>query len=336
MGKTVSSRARAFTLVELLVVIGIIALLVGILLPVLGRARGAAADLKCQANLRSLFQLVAAYATDNKGSLPYGLYYTVVPPTAPTHDRNGYGSWSNAGSQDVFISWNTVLDKYARKSVSRDDNVITTNVGPNNRNPRLEILQCPVGAEAYPHLLGYVANHVLFPIPHADQLTAFTNPNSHYLRRPATLGEISKPVILFHDTSLRAGLENNFGYVVNYDVDDEQIWSGARGETVAHQRWVMPSGRTASGTPIPSIYLPNTLVSFDLADVNGNEWKNTDGHTLSPNYPYQGNLRFRHARNTKVNLIWSDGSVTAAAPKEIRRRDLMGPSYSWGLKRVKR
>jgi prepilin-type processing-associated H-X9-DG protein/prepilin-type N-terminal cleavage/methylation domain-containing protein len=70
---------RAFTLVELLVVIGIIALLVGILLPVLGKVRQQAATTKCATNLRALGQAWAIYCDANKGivapgRLPMGVF----------------------------------------------------------------------------------------------------------------------------------------------------------------------------------------------------------------------------------------------------------------------
>jgi prepilin-type processing-associated H-X9-DG protein/prepilin-type N-terminal cleavage/methylation domain-containing protein len=65
-----SQRRRAFTLVELLVVIGIIALLVAILLPVLGRARASADSLKCQAQIRQIIQLMQLHANEHKGFMP--------------------------------------------------------------------------------------------------------------------------------------------------------------------------------------------------------------------------------------------------------------------------
>jgi prepilin-type N-terminal cleavage/methylation domain-containing protein/prepilin-type processing-associated H-X9-DG protein len=59
-----------FTLVELLVVIGIIALLIAMLLPVLHRARMAAQDVQCKSNLKQLYNAALMYAGDNQGVMP--------------------------------------------------------------------------------------------------------------------------------------------------------------------------------------------------------------------------------------------------------------------------
>jgi prepilin-type processing-associated H-X9-DG protein/prepilin-type N-terminal cleavage/methylation domain-containing protein len=81
-------KKSAFTLVELLVVIGIIGLLVAILLPALGKARAQAQTLKCLSNLRQMGIAFQMYVNAQHGYLPYptttfgetALWFTAVDP----------------------------------------------------------------------------------------------------------------------------------------------------------------------------------------------------------------------------------------------------------------
>src|ERR1051325_7434439 len=65
-------RSAALSLVELLVVVTIIAVLVGLVLPALGKAKEAAMRTNCANNLRQIGQALVLYAGDNNGQVPPG------------------------------------------------------------------------------------------------------------------------------------------------------------------------------------------------------------------------------------------------------------------------
>jgi type II secretory pathway pseudopilin PulG len=89
--------------VELLVVIGIIALLIAILLPSLARARQAAVSLSCMSNLRQIGVLMVLYANDNqRGALPWG--------TSKGIDE--------LGNPHDWRHWGTVLEPYVSGKVA--------------------------------------------------------------------------------------------------------------------------------------------------------------------------------------------------------------------------
>src|SRR5687768_3881299 len=94
MLKRKCANLSAFTLVELLVAIGIIALLLAILLPALSKAREQSSALKCQAHLRSMGQALIMYTQE------YGYY-----PGCMARDRSG-----------IYAIWPTRLRLFASKS----------------------------------------------------------------------------------------------------------------------------------------------------------------------------------------------------------------------------
>src|SRR5215203_4770841 len=109
-------KSHAFTLVELLVVIGIISVLISILLPSLNRARQAANLVDCQARLRQMGQALQIYTVNNKGLLPWG----ALQHTASWTDN----VLPNPSMQEEYWRWEFTLSEVMDKNLIGPDGFV--------------------------------------------------------------------------------------------------------------------------------------------------------------------------------------------------------------------
>jgi len=125
---------RAFTLVELLVVIGIIAVLISILLPTLNAARRSAYVVQCSSNMKQIATAMIMYAQDHKGKLPPS---AAAPGLALSGYSNGNGVgwwWPNELVRRKYIN-NPALNVYKKTPSLQTEKVFASS----------NVFRCPEG-----------------------------------------------------------------------------------------------------------------------------------------------------------------------------------------------
>ena len=303
---TAARRTGGFTLVELLVVIGIIALLISILLPSLGRARQAANNIYCQSNLRGQWQAVAIYAASNNDAIPYGMAEGTVVSGVYTpfaYDGSTPFPWNWADTVSLTLgapaSTGAGQGNVAgrRSPILRDkDTVEYSNADPNAAGPMV-----------------YTANPRIFPKVSDTYGTNDPGVNPHFSQRTVgTIRKAAEVMVIWDGAQWLDGLfgPDNNAFPIANSIDG---WAKGYGHALSYptpsQSWYNPAdyqNRVSLGSNGQNTM---TALRADNRDVvTGGEWVNS--------------MRFRHLNNTSANFCFADGHVESRKLGDVRVRDI--------------
>jgi prepilin-type N-terminal cleavage/methylation domain-containing protein/prepilin-type processing-associated H-X9-DG protein len=289
-------RTGGFTLVELLVVIGIIALLVSILLPALNRVRAQATSIKCLANLRSIGQAIVVYANNNKGSLPYGFWDGTGGIVDGVQDFSGPPTRSD---------WATLLagTVLSNRGARYDEIESKGGLGA--------AFQCPdaaQGGNTGARTLHYAAHPRL--MPQIDDRDFYFNTTPATLLKPYKISQIkrSAEIVLIFDaiTAIFPAGGSSVLAPVALGLDQDGLFLGPS---------FTQNGRTwnylvddGSMDLSQAIYTPNR-------DQASSTWFNQSPANWA-------NLRWRHGKDDAANFVFADGHAESRKLRLNQNADL--------------
>lgn len=277
-------KTRAFTLVELLVVIGIIAVLIGILLPTLNRARAQASTVACLANLRSIGQAIQIYAVQNRGSLPYGYWDGVGSPDGVDNPA------SNLTSDWALLLMSNALGK--------GGNTYGTQNGA-DKSKLQETFVCPTAnlvssnpAGSLDRKLHYSSHPRLIPRLDDRDLSKPQSPTITLLQgyKISQIKRSSEIVMIFDGAQIFNQLSGNAFAVAN-GLDDDGLY---RGDSQQGRSWNYLLSKPGLDMSV-AIYAPNK------DSQNG-------GSRIA-------NIRWRHGRADAANFLFGDCHAETRALK---------------------
>ena len=280
-------------------VVGIIAVLIGILLPVINKSRQASITVQCQVQLRQMYHGLSMYAVDNKGRLPWGQYRVSADAT----QVYVYGQPPPMSTQNL-VTWQSIINQYFNP---RSPNTLFTpgttqlTIGT---GPTGNLFLCP-SVPTSAAKSSYACNMVAMPDKDYEEEWVEYNGNKQPVLQPAQMAKLFPHNILLFDTGAVVNSESM--YVVGYDVDKQYFIDP--GDTMA--RFFRGDDPYNTNRDRGNGFAVNT-------ETNQNrDW--IDSGSFSPSYPYQGNIRYRHNGDRVGNFLFADGHVESLRPDQVIR-----------------
>jgi len=267
------------------VVIGIIAVLIGILLPTISRARKQANTTACMATLRNLGQAMFVYAAENRGSLPYSYYVSAVLPAQPVLE-------GDSGNASVYVWW-SVLRAYMRKGSNLDNSVINADGSTSTRF--MKAFACPEGHDPDAGN-DYGSNMIIMPEMNWENDSFLKSVNTkNFGCKPCKVTLLYPDNILLFDSTEISDTDPPYSrqYVCGYEVDGSSFSFPKK----AYQRYRQMAAD-------PNYIAPGTALANDSPIASG-----TNKEAITTASGQRGNIRWRHGKEDLANFLFSDGTV---------------------------